>query len=66
MYNSTTVQKNVELQFLPEKERKGNLGLKGGYLLTVGGEEKGWSICEGEEDESVVSPGHLYSSWVAC
>lgn len=42
--------------FAPEEqERKGNLGLEEGGLLTVGGERVGWKVCEGELGQSVVS-----------
>lgn len=54
IYNSTIVETGGELQFLPSKQLKGNLGLKDGYLLTVDGQEEGWTICEGELGEQVV------------
>ncbi|RMY87051.1 hypothetical protein D0862_10779 [Hortaea werneckii] len=49
VYNSTgTIRAGQEFMLSPQKEPKGNLALKDGYLLTVGGEAKGWTICEGE------------------
>lgn len=55
-YNSTRVMAGEELMFAPEEqEKKGNLGLEGGFLLTVGGEREGWRVCEGELGQSVVS-----------
>ena len=53
-YNSTKVEKGGELQFLPTDE-KGNLGVKNEYLLTVDGEEKGWTICDGDLEQLVIS-----------
>jgi hypothetical protein len=38
-----------------EGQAKGNLGLKDGFLLTVGGEAVGWKICDGELGQRVVS-----------
>lgn len=55
VYNSTTVEPAKELQFLAAPEPAGNIGIKGRYLLTVNGEEMGWSICDGPLDQSVVS-----------
>lgn len=55
-YNSTRVRAGEELMFAPEEqEKKGNLGLEAGFLLTVGGEREGWRVCEGELGQSVVS-----------
>ncbi len=55
VYNSTgTVEDGEELIFDASTEPNGNLGLKNGYLLTVGGEEWGWTICEGPLSEDVV------------
>ena len=54
VYNSTVAVENEELQFVPSKQRKGNLGLKDGYLLTVDGEVRGWTICDGALGEQVV------------
>ncbi|KAK5128547.1 hypothetical protein LTR85_003218 [Meristemomyces frigidus] len=48
VYNSTgTVTEGEELSLAPTAEPAGNLALKNGYLLTVGGEEEGWSLCTG-------------------
>ena len=38
-----------------EGKAKGNLGLKDGFLLTVGGEAVGWKVCDGELGQRVVS-----------
>ncbi|KAF2771475.1 hypothetical protein EJ03DRAFT_372823 [Teratosphaeria nubilosa] len=55
LYNSTgVVQEGEELQLAPRREPRGNLGLKGGYLLTVEGEEVGWSVCDGGFGEQVI------------
>lgn len=53
-YDSTTVTSGDELGFLPAVRTKGNLGLKDGYLLSVGGETEGWTICDGAIGQSVV------------
>ncbi|TKA49535.1 hypothetical protein B0A54_00202 [Friedmanniomyces endolithicus] len=54
-YNSTgTVVAGEELGFGAQVEPRGNLALKGGYLLTVGGEEAGWTVCGGAFGESVI------------
>lgn len=48
VYNSTgTVTAGEELSLSPASEPAGNLALKNGYLLTVGGEEEGWALCTG-------------------
>lgn len=53
-YNSTTVTSGDELGFEPAVQTAGNLGLQDGYLLTVGGEVEGWTVCDGDFDQSVV------------
>jgi len=45
-YNSTTVTTNSQLQFVARPMTNGNVGLKDGYLLSVGGESEGWTICD--------------------
>lgn len=58
VYNSTgAVTAGAELGFIPSTEPAGNLGLKNGYLLTVGGQEKGWTICDGPLEQFVVRSG---------
>ncbi|TKA46459.1 hypothetical protein B0A54_02291 [Friedmanniomyces endolithicus] len=60
-YNSTgKVVAGAELGFGAEVEPRGDLGLKWGYLLTVGGEEEGWTVCGGAFGESVVSKCPIY------
>jgi hypothetical protein len=60
VYNSTgVVTEGEELTFSAAVEPKGNLGLRSGYLVTVGGEGEGWTICDGPLGEPVVS-----SRWV--
>lgn len=54
-YNSTTVTSGDELGFEPAEQTQGNLGLKDGYLLSVSGETEGWTVCDGQIGESVVS-----------
>jgi hypothetical protein len=57
-YNSTRVRAGEDLMFSSDAEEgkaKGNLGLKDGFLLTVGGEAVGWKICDGELGQRVVS-----------
>ncbi|KAK4539220.1 hypothetical protein LTR36_000875 [Oleoguttula mirabilis] len=55
VYNSTgTVTAGQELQLSPAAESAGNLGLKDGYLLTVGGLEVGWTICDGALEQHVI------------
>lgn len=53
-YNSTAVRAGEELQFAPSKEPAGRLGLRDGFLLSVGGMVSGWTICDGELEERVV------------
>lgn len=43
-----------KLQFLAEEQGSGNLALSDGYLLTVGGEKEGWTICKAELEEQVL------------
>ncbi|KAF2828545.1 hypothetical protein CC86DRAFT_368757 [Ophiobolus disseminans] len=47
LYNSTIVEAGKELQFLASPQPAGNMALSEGYLLTVDGEEEGWTICNG-------------------
>lgn len=45
-----------ELAFLAEEQTNpGNLALSDGYLLTVNGEKEGWTICDGELGQEVLS-----------
>jgi len=53
-YNSTTVVADQELSFNPAPHGSGNLSLKDGYLLAVGGDIEGWTVCEGDLEESVI------------
>ncbi|KAH9820895.1 hypothetical protein Tdes44962_MAKER05086 [Teratosphaeria destructans] len=54
LYNSTGVLRDGQaLQLAPRREPRGNLALERGYLLTVGGQEVGWSYCEGAFGEKV-------------
>lgn len=36
------------------EQEDGNLGLEDGYLLSVGGESEGWTVCEGPLEQEVV------------
>ena len=57
-YNSTRVRAGEDLMFssdVDEGKAQGNLGLKDGFLLTVGGEAVGWRVCDGELGQRVVS-----------
>jgi hypothetical protein len=59
-YNSTRVRAGEDLMFssteiADEGKAKGNLGLKDGFLLTVGEEAVGWKVCDGELGQRVVS-----------
>jgi len=54
-YNSTRVTAGSELQFLASVQPTGNIELDAGYLLTVDGQREGWTICEGELDQEVLS-----------
>ncbi|KAL6706617.1 hypothetical protein ACN47E_005373 [Coniothyrium glycines] len=54
-YNSTIVTAGAELQFLASSQPAGNLGLDTDYLLTVDGESKGWTICDGALQNEVLS-----------
>lgn len=45
---------NSPLKFLPSVQPAGNIALDGGYLLTVGGEKEGWTICEGALGQRVL------------
>jgi hypothetical protein len=57
LYNSTTPGVGDELGFAAAGERNGTLSLVGGYLLAVGGDTEGWTLCVGNETmgEPVVS-----------
>lgn len=55
-FNSTYVEAGTELQFSGSPEPKGNLGIKQ-HLLTVNGKKKGWTICDGDLEQQVVSLG---------
>lgn len=78
-YNSTRVHAGEDLTFAPQAQPKGNLGLEGGFLLSVGGETEGWRVCEGELGQQVVSLSLLFCptgsplflleeflDWIAC
>lgn len=54
-YNSTRVRAGEELNFAPETQPKGNLGLADGFLLTVSGQSEGWKVCDGDNGQQVVS-----------
>lgn len=54
-YNSTVVEAGKELQFLASAQPQGNLGLEGGYLLTVDGQSVGWTVCDGPLGDEVLS-----------
>jgi hypothetical protein len=54
MYNSSTVTAGSELQFVAQKLEKGNVGLDGGYLVTVDGEKEGWTICDSDSGTDVL------------
>jgi hypothetical protein len=54
LYNSTTVTAGTELQFLASVQPAGNIALDSGYLLTVGGEKEGWTICNGQLEQEVL------------
>jgi hypothetical protein len=54
-YNSTRVRAGEDLKFEAKEQPKGNLGLADGFLLTVGGESEGWTICEGDLGQQVVN-----------
>ncbi|KAK7180271.1 hypothetical protein PSPO01_13687 [Paraphaeosphaeria sporulosa] len=53
-YNSTAVTAGSELQFVAQKQVSGNVGLNGGYLVTVDGEMEGWTICNSESGTDVL------------
>jgi hypothetical protein len=55
LYNSTVVEAGKQLQFLASIQPAGNLALDRNYLLTVGGEKKGWTICDGPLSNEVLS-----------
>ncbi|KAJ9621225.1 hypothetical protein H2203_007277 [Taxawa tesnikishii (nom. ined.)] len=54
VYNSTSVQAGGELQFLAQSEPNSGFALKSGYLLTINGTEKGWTLCTGDLGQTVV------------
>jgi len=55
VYNSTVVAAGAQLQFLAAVQPPGNLALDADYLLTVGGERRGWTVCDGALDTDVLS-----------
>lgn len=59
VYNSTSVQAGGELQFLAQSEPNSGFALKSGYLLTINGTEKGWTLCTGDLGQTVVSARDL-------
>ena len=64
VYNSTGILgAGDELELAPAVELNGNLGLKSGYLLTVGGEETGWTVCDGALGEQVVRSKSESYNW---
>ncbi|KAL1799927.1 hypothetical protein ACET3X_000269 [Alternaria dauci] len=54
-FNSTVVTTGSELQFLASVQPAGNIALDDGYLLTVDGQREGWTICEGDLSQEVLS-----------
>jgi hypothetical protein len=60
MYNSTKQLEGTDLQFYALEEADGNLGLEKGRLLTVDGKSEGWTLCDGELEQTVVS-NHINS-----
>ncbi|TKA28430.1 hypothetical protein B0A50_03897 [Salinomyces thailandicus] len=55
VYNSTgKIEAGKEFVLSPSKEPAGNLALADGYLLTVSGEEEGWTICDGDLGQDVL------------
>lgn len=54
LYNSTTPAVGEQLGFVAAENPAGGLSLEGGYLLAVGGETQGWTLCT-TSGESVVS-----------
>lgn len=54
VYNSTAVECGSELEFQPAYQGKGDLSLKGGFLLAVNGSAVGWTICVEELGQRVV------------
>jgi hypothetical protein len=54
-YNSTRVRAGEDLMFEAKEQGKGNLGLEDGYLLAVGGKSEGWTVCQGDLGQQVVS-----------
>lgn len=54
LYNSTTPAVGEQLGFVAAENPAGGLSLEGGYLLAVGGETQGWTLCK-TSGEPVVS-----------
>ena len=53
-YNSSAVVAGQELQFAAKTQGRGNVGLNEGYLVTVDGESKGWTICDSDSGTDVL------------
>lgn len=51
--------------FEAKEQGKGNLGLEDGFLLSVGGESRGWRVCEGDLGQQVVSVFFFFSIFVS-
>lgn len=54
-YNSSSVTAGQELQLLNKQQSAGNIDLKDGYLLTVDGEQEGWTICRSQTGQQVLA-----------
>ncbi|KAF2761100.1 hypothetical protein EJ05DRAFT_252600 [Pseudovirgaria hyperparasitica] len=55
VFNSTDIGDDTELQFVADAEStKGRLALYKGYLLTVAGDNGGWTICPGVLGQDVI------------
>lgn len=55
-FHSIPVSAGEELQFLGPglEEGAGSIGLENGYLVSVGNETKGWTVCAGDLSERVL------------
>lgn len=56
-FHSVLVRPGEKLRFLGPglDEGDGGIGLKDGYLVSVGNETQGWSVCDGELGEKVLA-----------
>lgn len=59
VFESVRQEEGAQLQFLQGDQGAGNIGLWKGYLLTVDGKAKGWTVCDAGGSVGPVVSGHI-------